>query len=184
MEEELKQTQSKLTKLVLFGPESTGKSSLAKALAEHYNTQWVPEFAREYLQEKYDNSGEICSPSDLIPIAKGQIQLENEKTQQAKEYLFCDTNVLQTLSYAKIYFKNFSDPVLENCVRQHNYTHYFLTYIDTPWVEDDLRDKPNERKEMFAIFENVLIKRGIPYTTLKGNLKQRLQKAASIIKTL
>jgi NadR type nicotinamide-nucleotide adenylyltransferase len=184
MEKELKQAQSQLIKLVLFGPESTGKSSLAKALADTYTTEWVPEFARAYLQEKYDNSAEVCAPSDLIPIAKGQIQLENAKTEKANKYLFCDTNVLQTLTYANVYYDNFKDAILEQCVSQHKYTHYFLTYIDTPWVGDDLRDKPDERKEMFTIFEKVLIQRNLPYTTLKGSLKQRLQKAASIIKTL
>ena len=184
MEKELKQTKSKLTKIVLFGPESSGKSSLAQALAEAYDTEWVPEFARAYLQKKYDNSAEVCAPSDLIPIAKGQIQLENEKAEKAKDLLFCDTNVLQTLTYAKTYFNNFHDPILEQCTKQHDYSHYFLTYIDTPWVADDLRDKPNERNEMFTIFETVLIERNLPYTILKGDLTQRLQKAKSIIKTL
>ncbi|MBZ9628350.1 ATP-binding protein [Psychroflexus sp. CAK57W] len=184
MEKELEQTQRDLTKIVLFGPESTGKSTLAEALANAYHTEWAPEFARDYLQEKYNNSAEVCAPSDLIPIAKGQIQLENEKAKKAKEFLFCDTNVLQTLTYAKTYFENFEDPVLEECVKQHDYAHYFLTYIDAPWVEDDLRDKPNERNKMFAIFENTLIQRDIPYTILKGDLSQRLQLAKSTIKTL
>lgn len=184
MEKELEQTQSKLTKIVLFGPESTGKSTLAETLANYYKTEWVPEFAREFLQEKYNNSAEVCAPTDLIPIAKGQIQLENEKAKKAKDFLFCDTNVLQTLTYAKTYFQNFQDPILEACVKQHQYAHYFLTYIDTPWVPDDLRDKPNERNKMFAIFEKTLIQRNISYTILRGNLTQRLQLAKSIIKTL
>lgn len=184
MEKELEQTQSELIKIVLFGPESTGKSSLAEALAQAYHTEWVPEFARDYLQEKYDNLAEVCAPSDLIPIAKGQIQLENEKAKKAKDFLFCDTNVLQTLTYAETYFENFEDSTLDQCVKQHEYTHYFLTYIDTPWVPDDLRDKPNERNKMFAIFEQALTNRNIPFTLLKGNLSQRLQTAKSIIKTL
>lgn len=184
MEKELEQTQGDLTKIVLFGPESTGKSSLAEALADAYHTEWVPEFARAFLQEKYNNSAEVCAPSDLIPIAKGQIQLENEKTKTAREFLFCDTNVLQTLTYAKTYFKNFEDPLLEQCVEEHQYAHYFLTYIDTPWVPDDLRDKPNERNKMFAIFEETLIQRKIPYTILKGSLKKRIKTAKSILKTL
>lgn len=184
MEKELIQTQGELTKVVLFGPESTGKSSLAEALANIYNTEWVPEFARDYLQDKYNNSAEVCAPSDLIPIAKGQIQLENSKAKKANEFLFCDTNVLQTLTYANVYFDNFQSDVLEQCVKQHQYAHYFLTYIDTPWVPDDLRDKPNERMKMFTIFENTLIQKHLPYTILKGDIRQRLQKAKSILKTL
>ena len=144
----------------------------------------MPEYARDYLQKKYDDVAEICAPSDLIPIAKGQIQLENAKASVANQYLFCDTCVLQTLTYAQVYYENFRSAVLEHCVKEHKYAHFFLTYIDTPWVPDDLRDKPNERLKMFSIFEDILIQRQLPYTILKGNPKQRLQKATSIIKTL
>ena len=184
METELKQAQNKLTKIVLFGPESTGKTTLAKTLAQQYNTQWVPEFARTYLQKKYNDSAEICEPSDLMPIVKGQIQSENKLAQQAYQFLFCDTNSLQTWVYAKVYYEDFHNPTLEACVNQHHYDYYFLNYIDTPWVEDDLRDKPHERKSMFLIFENELIKRNLPYTILKGSLKERLKKAETILKTL
>jgi NadR type nicotinamide-nucleotide adenylyltransferase len=184
MEKKLEQTKSELTRIVLFGPESTGKSTLAAALAKEYKTEWVPEYARDYLQKKYDDSGIVCEPEDLIPIAKGQIQLENEKAFEANQYLFCDTCVLQTLTYAQVYYDNFKNEILEHYVKEHKYTHFFLTYIDTPWVPDDLRDKPNERLKMFSIFEQALIQRNLPYTVLKGNLKQRLTKATSIIKTL
>lgn len=184
MEAELKQAQNKLIKIVLFGPESTGKTTLAKTLAQEYNTQWVPEFARDYLQKKYDDSAEICEPSDLIPIVKGQIQSENKLIQKAHRFLFCDTNSLQTLVYAKAYFENFHNSTLEECVNQHQYDYYFLNYIDTPWVEDDLRDKPHERKSMFSIFEGELIKRQLPYTILRGSLEERIAKAQTILKTL
>jgi NadR type nicotinamide-nucleotide adenylyltransferase len=184
MEKELKQTQNKLIKVVFFGPESTGKSTLAAALASEYVTQWVPEYARDYLQRKYDSTGEVCAPSDLIPIAKGQVQLENAQAEKAKIYLFCDTNVLQTLTYAEVYYQNFKNPTLEQCVEQHSYSHYFLTYVDTPWIADDLRDKPKERNKMFSIFETALINRNIPFTILKGSLKERLTTVKSILKTL
>jgi NadR type nicotinamide-nucleotide adenylyltransferase len=184
MEKELRQAENELIKIVLYGPESTGKTSLARALALKYNTEWIPEFARDYLQDKYNASAEICEPEDLIPIAKGQLESENFKSQNAKRYVFCDTDVLQTLVYAKAYFENFQNPILEQCVEECHYAHYFLTYIDAPWVEDDLRDKPNQRESMFAIFEHELIQRNLPYTILKGDLKQRLSQAAYIIKTL
>ena len=71
MEEKLGQEPSDLIKIVLFGPESTGKTTLAKQLAKHYNTVWVPEYAREYLQKKWDDTKEICTLDDLIPIAVG-----------------------------------------------------------------------------------------------------------------
>ena len=81
MEKTLVQIKTDCIKVVLYGPESTGKSTLSKALAKHYKTAYVPEFARAYLQEKWDRKSEICTKEDLVPIARGQIQLENEGIQ-------------------------------------------------------------------------------------------------------
>ncbi|MFN2261663.1 MAG: AAA family ATPase [Psychroflexus sp.] len=157
---------------------------MAKNLAEVYNTEWVPEFAREYLQNKYDNSAKICEEKDLIPIAKGQMKWENEKAEIAKNLLFCDTNLLQTYVYGSVYYDNFENETLKKYAFQHHYDFYFLTYVDTPWVEDDLRDKPDERLEMFKIFEQVLKKNNLPYAVVKGNLNQRIAQAQSIIEHL
>ena len=77
MEKYLQQEKSNCLKVVLFGPESTGKSSLAKELALHYNTYYVDEYARHYLQEKWDKYQKICELDDIIPIAKGQMNSEN-----------------------------------------------------------------------------------------------------------
>lgn len=172
-------------KIVTYGAESTGKTSLAKALANHFDTAWVPEFARVYLQEKYDNSGEICAYNDLMPIAEGQLTLEKEKQQQAKhDLLFCDTNPLQTYYYGKAYFENFQHKELWTLATAQNYDFYFLTYIDTPWEEDDLRDKPEEREEMHLHFKNSLDENNLPYCLLKGNKNERLQKAIAKIEAL
>ena len=78
MEEKLKQRPCDLVKVVLFGPESTGKTTLAERLSRHYSTVWVEEFMREYLQEKWDLHQKVCEPQDLLPIAAGQIQRENQ----------------------------------------------------------------------------------------------------------
>ena len=83
MEKTFKQEPSNILKVVVFGPESTGKTTLAKALASHYQTEWVPEYAREYLQEKWDRTRQTCRPEDLPPIASGQIALENTLTRSA-----------------------------------------------------------------------------------------------------
>jgi nicotinamide riboside kinase len=80
----------------MFGPESTGKTTLAIQLADHYKTAWVPEFARDYLQEKWDKSQLICDVNDMLPIAYGQTKFENYSLSIANKYLFCDTNLLVT----------------------------------------------------------------------------------------
>ena len=105
MERTLQQTNSNCIKVVLFGPESSGKSTLAKELADHYNSIYVEEYAREYLQKKYDLNQEICSYDDLIPIAKGQMRLENEASKKCNSILFCDTDLLTTKIYSEIYFE-------------------------------------------------------------------------------
>lgn len=184
MEKPLEQQATNCLKIVTFGPESTGKTSLAKALAEHYNTEWVPEFARDYLQKKYDDAGEICAPEDLLPIAEGQMKDENRLAKKANRVLFCDTNLLETYIYGEAYYKNFENPVLKEAVEKNRYDMYFLTDIDVPWEADNLRDKPNEREEMFKRFENALKSRNLPFILMKGNPQKRLQKAVKIVDDL
>ena len=96
MEEDFKQLPTSIIKIAMYGPESTGKTTLSKQLAAHYNDEWIPEFARDFLQEKWDKNKEICTEEDLIPIAIGQVKLENEAVLKAKKFLFCDTNLLVT----------------------------------------------------------------------------------------
>lgn len=184
MEKTLKQQQSNCIKVVLFGPESTGKTTLAKQLARHYHSVWVPEYAREYLQKKWNNERETCTQSDLLPIAVGQMKLENESAQKTDSVLVCDTDLLETKVYSEEYYEGICDPLLEKYAIENTYDMYFLTYIDTPWEADDLRDKPTEREEMFLAFETVLKKNNRPYILLKGSKRERLQKAVEVIDSL
>lgn len=181
MEENLKQQLTEVIKIALYGPESTGKTTLAKQLATEFNTLLVPEFARNYLQEKWDATQKICQPEDLLPIAIGQIQLENEAISKANHYLFCDTNLLVTKVFSEINY-GFCDPILNIAAQQHNYDLVFLTDVDFPWEKDDLRDKPENREETLVIFEQELIKNKKPYIKLSGNKEDRLEKAIKIIK--
>jgi len=184
MEKNLGQTPSSCVKVVLFGPESTGKTSLSKQLARYYDSVWVPEFARAYLQEKWNNTKTTCTAEDLLPIAEGQINNENRLVSKANKVLICDTDLLETKVYSEAYYIGSCDPILEKFALKNTYDMYFLTYIDVPWEADDLRDKPTERKEMYDFFENTLIKHNRPYTVLKGSPKERLRQATQIIDNL
>ncbi|MDE0534835.1 MULTISPECIES: ATP-binding protein [unclassified Tenacibaculum] len=184
MEKALKQQPINLVKVVLFGPESTGKTTLSSQLARHYNTVWAPEFAREYLQDKWNNERKTCEQSDLIPIAEGQMGLENELARKADKVLVCDTDLLETKVYSEEYYGGFVDPKLDEAAIANTYDIYFLTYIDTPWEADDLRDRPEQRLEMFKAFENALKKYNRPYLLLKGDKETRLKKAVAIIDAL
>jgi nicotinamide riboside kinase len=183
MEENLKQQRSNVIKIALFGPESTGKTTLAKQLADHFKTNWAPEFARNYLEEKLKESGQICQPDDLLPIAIGQTKNENEALLTANQYLFCDTCLMVTKVFSEIYF-NFCDPELEKAARKHEYDLFFLTDVDVTWEKDSLRDSPNNREEIFQIFRDELIKKNKPFILLRGDSQTRLTYAIEVIEEL
>lgn len=176
MEEQLKQQTTSLIKIALYGPESTGKSTLSQQLATHFNTNWVAEYARDYLQEKWNTTQEICTPEDLLPIAMGQVALENTALQTATDFVFCDTTLLVTKVYSEMYYQ-FCYPVLDKAARKHKYDLFFLTDIDVPWEADDLRDRPQQRVDALAQFEAALMANQKPYLRLSGNKEERLAKA-------
>jgi NadR type nicotinamide-nucleotide adenylyltransferase len=184
MEKTTQQTKSDVARIVFYGPESTGKTALAKKMAKHFETQWVPEFARDLLQDKYEKTGKACEISDIEPIIKGQLKTENELIKKANQYLFCDTDPLETYVYAKAYFPTKDFTWLDELNQNLNYKHYFLTYIDTPWEADDLRDKPNERKKMYKRFLVELKLRNKNFTILKGDLEIRTQKVLETLKAI
>ncbi len=184
MEEKLKQTDINIVKIVLFGPESTGKTTLSKQLARYYNTVWAPEYARKYLQDKWNNERKTCESSDLIPIAIGQMKIENDLAKKADKVLICDTDLLETKVYSEEFYGGFVDPKLEEAASNNSYDLYLLTYIDTPWEKDDLRDRPKERIKMFNAFETSLKKYKRPYITLKGNKNTRFNLAVKEINSI
>ncbi len=180
MEKYLEQQPSSILKIAIVGPESTGKTTLAEQLAIKFDTVWAPEFARDYLQKKWDTFQTTCEPEDLLQIAKGQIQLENDRLCVANKILFCDTTLLVTKVYSEYYFK-YCDPILDQAVKNNFYDLVFLTNIDIPWQADDLRDKPNERTAIFTAYTKTLHQNNTPYIVLSGNKQERLQKATQII---
>lgn len=177
MEEKFKQEPSDLIKVVIYGPESSGKTTIARQLAAHYNTEWVPEYAREYLQAKWDKEQKTCEAKDLLPIAEGQMRLENELSKKVKRILICDTDLLETKVYSEAYYVGTCDPLLEKYALENTYEMYLLTDIDIPWEKDDLRDKPNERERMFNYFKAALEKYNRDFVILKGDESTRFRTA-------
>ncbi len=180
----LQQQPTDIVKVVMFGPESTGKTTLSQQLARHYNTVWAPEFARDYLQNVWNNERRTCEQKDLIPIAIGQMALENDLATKASKVLFCDTDLLETKVYSMEYYGGHVDPLLDEASEKNKYDLYFLTYIDVPWEADDLRDRPTQREEMFLAFKKALDDAGKKYVLLKGDKKTRLKTAIKYVDDL
>lgn len=183
MEEKLRQQESNCIKIVMFGPESTGKTTLAKQLALHYNSCWVPEYSRIYAEEKL-NVNSILTKEDVLPIAIGQMELENRLAKKAKGILFCDTNLLETKIYSEIIYNQYSPEILNKYALLNSYDLYILTDIDIPWQYDPVRSDEISRDVMFDKFKNVLVEYNLPYIIVSGNEEKRLKKAIKHIDLL
>ena len=181
MAKRTKQKKTNCKRIVIYGPESTGKTTLASDLANHYKTSWVPEYAREYLQKKWDLTKGKCNLDDLINIALGQIKMENKMISKSRKFIFCDTNVLVTKVWSETHFRGYCSKEIKNILKSVRYDYYFLTNIDVPWVKDDLRDRPDNREEMFNYFKKQLDINEFKYSVVSGDREERSKRAILIL---
>lgn len=155
------------TKIICFyGPESTGKSTMAKHFAGIYKTEFVPEVARELI------TSNDFTIDDIIRIGHAQTERVKEKLKAADQFLFCDTDLITTQIYSRKYLGDVPK-ILLDLEKEIHYDHYFLFDIDVPWVADGLRDLNNQRAEMMKVFEMELEKRGIQFIKVKGSWEER-----------
>lgn len=174
MEKNIEGKHKNSLKIVVFGPESTGKTTLAKQLAVHYNAAFVPEYARIYAEAK-QQKGEKLTSEDVLPIVKGQLRLECKAS--GNQLLICDTDILETVTYAHLYYPEFKSETLKKYLEKNTADFYFLTYIDTTWEADGIRDLPHKREEAFLEFQQTLKTYNQPHILLKGSIEERFQKA-------
>jgi NadR type nicotinamide-nucleotide adenylyltransferase len=170
-----------MKKIVVIGPESTGKSTLCTQLAAHYKTVWCPEFAREYLFEQ----GNAYTYNDLLKIACGQLQLEDELSAKAKNNLyFIDTDMYVMKVWCEVAFNNCHTTILKQ-IATRKYDLYLLCDIDLPWVQDGLREYPDikKRKELFKMYKDILINSNTKWNVISGETNERFKMAAGIIDT-
>ena len=169
-------THNQIKKIAIVGPESTGKSTLAEQLAAHYNTVWVPEYARGYCE----NLTEPCNLQDEINMFYGQLALEKEKLPLANQLLICDTTFLTVKIWSEHVFGKAPQEVLE-MLDKHSYDHYLLMDIDTPWEDDPLRDFPHLRNYFMDVWHTELKSLKADYSVISGIGAARLQNAISVI---
>lgn len=163
---------SQLKKISIIGPEATGKSDLAKALSEYYNEPWVPEFAREFLT----NLQRPYHLDDIIEIAKGQLNLEDEIKRTARSFLFCDTDLIVIKVWLVEKYGQCPAWITKEISTRH-YDLHFLTYPDLPWSADPLRENPNRGDYFFEVFHRELKSLNLPFRVIKGVDDLRLKNA-------
>ncbi len=176
-------TPKSVFNVAILGAESTGKTTLCRDLAAHFGSPWVPEYMRTYLQAKWDNEQLTCTWDDLLPIAQGQIDLENKLAKQAAQlpddnrYLFCDTSLFELMVYSKWYYGDCPE-ALSQAALTHHYDLILLTEVDIPWVADDLRDSPHQREDISAYFASQLTLHNKDFQRIGGDRGQRVQQVA------
>ncbi|MFL0683831.1 MAG: AAA family ATPase [Algoriphagus aquaeductus] len=161
-------------RILILGPESTGKSTLAEDLAHHFGEPWVPEFAREYL-EKIDRPYRF---EDLVEIGKGQILLEDQQAEKAMKFLFCDTDLRVIHIWSEHRFGKTDPWVLEE-IQRRKYELILLTDTDLPWEPDPLREYPEleMRQYFFEKYLKLAQESGFPFWTVSGNQEERVKMA-------
>jgi nicotinamide riboside kinase len=165
-------THPDTVRIVVTGSECTGKTTLAHDLAAAYGVECVPEFVRDFV----NTIGGRPQFSDHGPIARGQKALEDEYRARAGALLFHDTDLLSTVAYCRAYFDRCPEWI-EAAAIDRQATLYFLCDIDVPWSADGLRDRPDRRPEMHALFESVLTEARAKYVVLRGSRAVRLADA-------
>ena len=172
---------SRPKRILILGPESTGKSTLAEKLAKHFAEHWVPEVAREYL-EKLDRP---YAYEDLLQIGKQQMQLEDELAMQAKHYLFCDTDLRVIQVWSQHRYGKVDSWVLEELARR-TYDLILLCAPDLPWQADPLREHPEleMRQQFFEIYQQLSQASGIPWILVSGDTAERLSTAIQAVGSL
>ena len=155
-------------KVCFYGPESTGKSTMAMSMARIYNTVFVPEVSKEFI------SSNNFSLEDIIRIGHAQTERILDAVKLANKIVFCDTDLITTQIYCRHYLKTVPD-VLMTLEKKISFDRYFLFDIDVPWVADGLRDLGGQRTEMLQIFKEELKIRNINYTLVKGDWEERAQ---------
>ena len=165
-----------IKKIAIVGPESTGKSTISAQLAEHYDTVWVPEYAREYC-------GKLSAPctwEDEINMFRGQLKLEEKLLPLAKRLLICDTTFITVKIWSDYIFGKSPREVLDK-LPLHLYDFYLLMDIDLPWEEDPLRDFPDMREYFMEVWHNELKALKAEYWLISGSNDERLQHAIECI---
>lgn len=164
-------------KICIFGPESTGKSTLTQKLAEYFDTNYVEEFAREVIKSKNGN----IQYEDMVIIAKGHDKAVSEGVKKANKLLFVDTDAITSKIWSEQLFNKYP-PILDDIIKKTNYDLYLILDVDVPWVDDIVRYLPQNRRDFFDICENELKKYDKNYIVISGDYNERFETSVKAVK--
>ncbi|MBI2259931.1 MAG: AAA family ATPase [Flavobacteriia bacterium] len=156
----------KIFSVAFTGPECSGKSFLAQKISERYHADYIPEYAREFLEPKNG----IYQFEDIEKIAKVQWKWINKKSKNIK---IIDTELLVLEIWSKVKFNRCCSLILDH-VQNQSISHFFLCKPDIPWEFDHLRENPYDRLELFELYQKKLENYSLPYTIVEGTKEQRL----------
>lgn len=157
---------SPIVKVCFYGPESTGKTTMAAEMARRFQTIFVPEVSRELLDSN------TFTPDDIARVGKAQTERILELEPQANRLLICDTDILTTRIYAQHYLGTYP-PILDELELLVSFDRYFLFDIDVPWISDGLRDLGDQREHMMHLFRDALVQRNITPVIVRGTYSER-----------
>ena len=166
-----------MIRIAITGPESSGKTTLAEQLALQTNGTWIPEYAREFLEQL----NRPYTQNDLDTIAKGQ--LEAWKNAPVSTIQFFDTDMTVMKVWSDFKFGNCSPFILE-ALNLQTFDHYFLCQPDIEWEEDPLREHPEQREELFELYLKELTKRNLPFTIIGGTHEERMKMCLKVVSTI
>lgn len=180
-----------IKKIVLIGPESTGKTTLCEQLSAHYNSVWVEEYARTYLQA----NGKEYSLDDIRKIAEGQLKSEEigiekalgllSSNPQKKRPLFLDTDFHVLKVWSEFVFNQCDNWIL-NTISVRNYDLYLLCEPDIPWIKDKYREAPDLelRLKIFEYYKEIMINQHTPWKIINGDFDARLAQSIKAVDRL
>ena len=172
-----------MKRVVVTGSESTGKTTLAEHLARRFDTVWVPEYARAYVDRKTLVTGQPLDASDVEPIARGQMAAEDRAMATGRGVVVLDTDLVSTTVYARHYYGE-CPPWIEQAARDRRGALYLLCDIDVPWIADPARDLPHRREHVHGLFVTALDALGTRYVTIRGSWDERLAAAVAAVSGL
>jgi NadR type nicotinamide-nucleotide adenylyltransferase len=166
-----------MKRVVICGPESTGKTELSKALSAHFSIPWIPEIARDYVE----HLNRRYTYDDIVHIAQKQIEQDKEAALQKPSWVIFDTWLIITKVWFQVAYNSIPQ-WLELYLEEQKIDLFLLCAPDIPWVPDGVRENGGTmRNVLFHRYEEEIERLSTPYVIIRGEGEARIQQAIDVI---